>query len=397
MMLQLSTSEENAVKENSCGPEELESITYGDIILFGNLIVCLGTQLNNLVIWTVYQAISFPTVEKESSDGLDWRGRFRKEYAVTQFIVDSGVASSSSILCTQPRKIDSISLGKRASEECNGCYKDNLIVCCPSYSFAQEFGLKQRPDSWSATVDASKSFTYFFGCGTFQALGRSFPIEIKCAPAVSRESLDSLPSSNIAAPYVSDFIEMGMEIHASTSAIALSLHGKLSHEEQSRVFQNYPGKRKLVFATNLAETSLTIPGVKYVVDSELVKHDRFGSSSGMRVSKEPEICKVLLDIAVLRIPASGAVVCKRDAFGLIGDGHCLVKLGIEPRLGKIILESVSYGLRKEGVVLAAAMENARSIFFSRVGNSSKLFPDALTRLIKFFLEPESIPFTATIY
>ncbi|KAH8520401.1 hypothetical protein H0E87_001733 [Populus deltoides] len=316
-----------------------------------------GNPLNNLLIWTVYRAISFPTLEKESSDGLDLRGRFRKENAVTQFMVDSGVASSGSILCTQPRKIDSISLGKRVSEECNGCYKDNSIVCCPYYSFTQECGSKRRPDSWSATVDASKSST---------------------------ESLDSLPSSNIAAPYVSDVIEMGMEIHAvvedgaaevewacekfqSTSAIALPLHGKLSHEEQSRVFQNYPGKRKLVFATNLAETSLTIPGVKYVVDSELVKHDRFESSSGMnalRVSKEPEICKAHLGIAVLRIPASGAVVCKHDAFGLIGNGHYFVKLGIDPRLGKIILESVCYGLRKEGVVLAAAMENARSIFFA---------------------------------
>jgi len=54
---------------------------------------------------------------------------------------------------------------------------------------------QRRPDSWSATVDASKSSTYFFGCGTFQVLGRSFPIEIKCVPAASRESLDSLPSS----------------------------------------------------------------------------------------------------------------------------------------------------------------------------------------------------------
>lgn len=112
----------------------------------------------------------------------------------------------------------------------------------------------------------------------------------------------------------------------------------------------------------------------------------------MDLHQEPEICKVHLGIAVLRIPASGnknvlgfdfidapsadainnirnlvqigAVVCKHDAFGLIGNGHYLVKLGIDPRLGKIILESVCYGLRKEGVVLAAAMENARSIFFA---------------------------------
>jgi len=101
-----------------------------------------GNPLNNLLIWTVYRAISFPTLEKESSDGFDLRGRFRKENAVTQFMVDSGVESSGSILCTQPRKIDSISLGKRVSEECNGCYKDNSIVCCPSYSFTQECGSK---------------------------------------------------------------------------------------------------------------------------------------------------------------------------------------------------------------------------------------------------------------
>ncbi|CAK7328502.1 unnamed protein product [Dovyalis caffra] len=286
-----------------------------------------------------------------------------------------------------------------------------------------------------------------------------------------RESLDSLPSSNNAAPYVSDVVKMAMEIHAvegdgavlafltsqaevegacekfqSISAIALPLHGKLSHEEQCRVFQNYPGKRKVIFATNLAETSLTIPGVKYVVDSGLVKDSRFESSSGMnvlRVSKisqssanqragragrtdpgkcyrlysesdyqsmdlhqEPEICKVHLGIAVLRILASGiknvlefdfidapnadainkairnlvqlgAVVCKHDAFGLTADGHFLVKLGMEPRIGKIILESVHYGLCKEGVVLAAAMANASSIF-CRVGtNDDKLKSDCL--------------------
>uniref|UniRef100_A0A2K2C2N7 RNA helicase n=1 Tax=Populus trichocarpa TaxID=3694 RepID=A0A2K2C2N7_POPTR len=184
-----------------------------------------GNPLNNLLIWTVYRAISFPTLEKESSDGLDLRGRFRKKNAVTQFIVDSGVASSGSILCTQPRKIDSISLGKRAEVE------------------------------WA--------------CEKFQ----------------------------------------------STSAIALPLHGKLSHEEQSRVFQNYPGKRKLVFATNLAETSLTIPGVKYVVDSELVKHDRFESSSGMnalRVSKVSQSYTLINELAMVVEQHLGSVIgCTR--------------------------------------------------------------------------------------
>ncbi|KAJ6959411.1 hypothetical protein D5086_030290 [Populus alba] len=447
-----------------------------------------------------------------------------KSTQLAQFIADSGVASSGSILCTQPRKIAAISLGKRVGEECNGCYENNSIICYPSYSSSQQFGskviymtdhcllqnlmkdkklfgvsciivdeaherslntdlllgllkelLQERPDLqliiMSATVDASKLSSYFFGCGTFHVLGRSFPVEIKYAPAASRESLDPLPSSNNAAPYVCDVVKMAMEIHAaeedgailafltsqaevewacekfqSPSAIALPLHGKLSHEEQCRVFQNYPGKRKVVFATNLAETSLTIPGVKYVVDPGLVKDSRFESSSGMnvlRVSKisqssanqragragrtdpgkcyrlysvsdyqsmdlhqEPEICKVHLGIAVLRILASGiknvlefdfidapsvdainkairnlvqlgAVACKHDAFALTADGHYLVKLGMEPRLGKIILESLRYGLRKEGVVLAAAMANASNIF-CRVGTyDEKLKSDCL--------------------
>jgi len=110
-------------------------------------------------------------------------------------------------------------------------------------------------------------------------------------------------------------VEWACEKFQSTSAIALPLHGKLSHEEQSRVFQNYPGKRKLVFATNLAETSLTIPGVKYVVDSELVKHDRFESSSGMnalRVSKVSQSYTLINELAMVVEQHLGSVIgCSR--------------------------------------------------------------------------------------
>ncbi|KAJ6683585.1 hypothetical protein OIU85_007289 [Salix viminalis] len=292
-----------------------------------------------------------------------------------------------------PQKIAAISLGKWVGEECNGCYEDNSIICYPTYSSAQQFGSKERLDLrliiMSATVDASKLSSYFFGCGTFHVLGRSFPVEIKYVPSASRESLDPLPSSNNAAPYLCDVVMMATEIHAaeedgailafltsqaevewacekfqSASAIALPLHGKLSHEEQCRVFQNYPGKRKVVFATNLAETSLTIPGVKYVVDSGLVKDSRFESSSGMnvlRVSKisqssanqragragrtVPGKCYRLysnvlefdfidapsvdaIDKATRNLVQLGAVACKHDAFVLTADGHYLVKLAM---------------------------------------------------------------------
>ncbi|KAJ8764716.1 hypothetical protein K2173_009101 [Erythroxylum novogranatense] len=454
-----------------------------------------------------------------------------KSTQLVQFLADSGVPTSGSVLCTQPRKVAAISLAKRVGEESIRCYEENAIACYPSYSSAQMFDsrvvymtdycllrhlmkdealsevsstalskvsciivdeaherslntdlllamiqklLMIRPDLrlvvMSATVDSRKLSEYFYGCGTFYVLGRNFPVDIKYVPDAPRASSTLFNNSNVAL-YVSDVVNMAMQIHESEgegailafltsqlevewacekfqspSAIALPLHGKLSHEEQFRVFQNYPGKRNVIFSTNLAETSLTIPGVKYVVDCGMVKESRFEPTSGMnilrvsRISKssanqragragrigpgkcyrlystddyqsmachqEPEICKVHLGIAVLRILALGsmdvlafdfidapsveavdmaiknlvhlgAISCKNDLLELTFDGHDLVKLGIEPRLGKIILESVRYNLIKEGVVLAAVMANANSIF-CRVGDvDDKLKSDRL--------------------
>lgn len=315
----------------------------------------------------------------------------------------------------------------------------------------------------SATADASKLSEYFYGCCTFYVMGRTFPVEIKYVPDVSAETswttLSKVSTGNCAS-YVSDIIRMVCMIHkkegdgailafltsqmevewacecfSDPTAVVLPMHGKLSYEEQSRVFQSYPGKRKVIFSTNVAETSLTIRGVKYVVDSGMAKDCRFEPSTGMNVLKverisqssanqragragrtesgkcyrlyaesefqsmnmhqEPEIRKVHLGIAVLRILALGiksvqdfefvdapdqssietaihnlvqlgAVIFKNEVCELTKTGKMFVRLGIEPRLGKIVLDCYSFGLGKEGVVLAAVMTNSSSIF-CRVG------------------------------
>ncbi|KAF5187690.1 Atp-dependent rna helicase deah11 protein [Thalictrum thalictroides] len=323
----------------------------------------------------------------------------------------------------------------------------------------------------SATADACKLSDYFFGCGTYHVVGRNFPVEIKYVPTACGESNAIWgPHIGNCAPYVSDVVKTVTEINRTEkegailafltsqtevewaceklnapSAVALPLHGKLSSEEQGKVFKNYK-ERKIIFATNLAETSLTIPGVKYVVDCGLVKDSRFEPSTGMNVLRvcrisqssaeqragragrtepgkcyrlyseeefqsmpfhqDPEIRKVHLGIAVLRIIALGiknvrdfdfidapspkaidmaienlihlgAIICKNGAFEFTEDGRYLVKLGIEPRLGKLILESLHYRLGKEGLVLAAVMANSSSIFY-RVGNDEdKLKSDCL--------------------
>lgn len=309
----------------------------------------------------------------------------------------------------------------------------------------------------SATADASQLSDYFFGCGTYHVLGRNFPVDVRYVPCAS----EGTSGPGIVASYVADVVRMATEIHRTEkegtilafltsqtevewacekfhgpAAIALPLHGKLSHEDQFRIFQNYPGRRKVIFTTNLAETSLTIPGVKYVIDSGMVKESKFEPGTGMNVLRvcrisqsaanqragragrtepgrcyrlyserdfelmpphqEPEIRRVHLGVAVLRIFALGiknvqsfdfvdapsakaidmavrnliqlgAVVLKDDVFELTADGRYLVKLGIEPRLGKLILNCFHHRLGKEGLVLAAVMANSSSIF-CRVGN-----------------------------
>ncbi|XP_059309430.1 ATP-dependent RNA helicase DEAH11, chloroplastic-like isoform X2 [Lycium ferocissimum] len=319
----------------------------------------------------------------------------------------------------------------------------------------------------SATADADQLADYFFGCGTFHVAGRTFPVDIKYVPCESTGCFGVGPISS----YVYDVVKMVTEIHETEgegtilafltsqievewacekfqapSAVVLPLHGKLSYEEQHRVFLSYPGKRKVIFTTNVAETSLTIPGVKYVVDSGMVKESRFEPGTcmsilricnvsqssakqragragrtgpgtcyrlysesdfeGMARHQEPEIRKVHLGVAVLRILALGiknvqdfdfvdapspkaiematrnlvqlgAVRQEDDAYELTTDGHKIIKLGIEPRLGKLILSCFDQRLGREGVVLAAVMANSSSIF-CRVGSEGdKLKSDCL--------------------
>ncbi|XP_010491706.1 PREDICTED: ATP-dependent RNA helicase DEAH12, chloroplastic [Camelina sativa] len=309
----------------------------------------------------------------------------------------------------------------------------------------------------SATADACQLSDYFFGCGKFLVNGRNFPVEIVYSPCDTEET----SAVGGIASYVGHVVKMAVEIHKTekegtilafltsqaevewacerfiaSSAVALPLHGKLSMEEQFRVFQNHPGRRKVIFATNIAETSLTIPGVKYVIDSGMVKESKYEPRTGMSILKvcqvsqssarqragragrtepgrcyrlyskndfdsmslnqEPEIRRVHLGVALLRILALGvdniadfdfvdapvpesiamavqnlvqlgAVVKKNGVLELTQEGHCLVKLGLEPKLGKLILGCFRYRMGKEGIVLAAVMANASSIF-CRVGN-----------------------------
>lgn len=66
----------------------------------------------------------------------------------------------------------------------------------------------------------------------------------------------------------------------------LPLYGALSREEQERVFDEIPGKRKVVLATNIAETSITIPDVRFVIDSGIAKIPRFNNDTHITMLRE---------------------------------------------------------------------------------------------------------------
>jgi len=77
--------------------------------------------------------------------------------------------------------------------------------------------------------------------------------------------------------------------------VLLPLYGKLTRSEQERVFDDMPGLRKVILATNIAETSITVPDIRFVVDSGVAKVPRFQARSSIQTLFEEGISKASAD------------------------------------------------------------------------------------------------------
>ena len=169
--------------------------------------------------------------------------------------------------------------------------------------------LPQRPDLkvivTSATIDTER-FARHFGGGETPApivtvTGRTFPVEVRYRPfGVEPEddrdqvqaivdAIDELPASGD----VLVFLSGEREIHDTADTLrrqgrpdsdVLPLYARLSSAEQHRIFQPHPGRR-IVLATNVAETSITVPGVRYVVDAGTARISRY--SRRLKVQRLP--------------------------------------------------------------------------------------------------------------
>ncbi|MBB5351451.1 ATP-dependent helicase HrpA [Haloferula luteola] len=161
--------------------------------------------------------------------------------------------------------------------------------------------LGRRPDLKlvisSATLDAGAFSVYFGNCPVVEAEGRTFPVEEVFMPAGEDE--DAAQAVVRAVDWLTDAGEMGdvlvflpgeREIRDVADALegrkyrqteVLPLFARLGLGEQQRVF--HPGsKRRLVLATNVAETSLTIPRIVCVIDTGVARVSRWSPARGVQ-------------------------------------------------------------------------------------------------------------------
>ncbi|XP_057695988.1 probable ATP-dependent RNA helicase DHX40 [Corythoichthys intestinalis] len=178
----------------------------------------------------------------------------------------------------------------------------------------------------SATLETDKLSSFLGDCPVYAIPGRTFPVTCTLGTAVGPKDLQSTS-------YVREVVSLALDVHTSETAgdilvfltgqseieracdmlfekaesidyrydvqdktvdglLILPLYGSMPTEQQRQIFQPPPpGIRKCVVATNIAATSLTINGIKYIIDSGFVKQLNHNSRVGMDILEVVPISK----------------------------------------------------------------------------------------------------------
>jgi ATP-dependent helicase HrpA len=205
--------------------------------------------------------------------------------------------------------------------------------------------LPRRPDLkvviTSATIDPHRFARHFDDAPVVEVSGRTYPVEIRYRPLVPEDG-DGRDRDQVQA--ISDavdelyaeprgdilvFLSGEREIRDTADFLRrrglrdteiLPLYSRLSTAEQHRVFQPHPGRR-IVLATNVAETSLTVPGIRYVIDP--------GTARISRYSQRTKVQRLPIE------PISQASARQRAGrCGRVADGVCIRLYGEEDYLGR---------------------------------------------------------------
>jgi ATP-dependent helicase HrpA len=183
--------------------------------------------------------------------------------------------------------------------------------------------LPQRPDLkliiTSATIDVDR-FAAHFDAPVVEVSGRTYPVEVRYRPLlelpedddegepVQRDQTEAikeavkelaaegpgdvlvfLPGEREIRDTADELADLDRSQHRGLSLEVVPLYSRLSAAEQHRVFSSHPASvRRVVLATNVAETSLTVPGIRYVVDTGVARISRYSSRTKVqRLPIEP--------------------------------------------------------------------------------------------------------------
>lgn len=311
--------------------------------------------------------------------------------------------------------------------------------------------INNRPDLrvvvTSATIDPKVFVDYFGQCPILEVSGRMFPVDVVYSDEdVTNETYEQVALDKAIEIHNEEppgdvlvFLTSPLEVERCCTAfkeimgseskyVCLPLHGRLQPIEQEKVFDETPkGKRKIVFATNSAETSITIPGIKYVVDTGVAKEMMFDpkrnisslcvttvtkSSADQRKGRagrtdtgkcyrlyssttyeemssnsKPEILRVHLGHAMLKLMELGVVPLDFDFVqsppralmdaametlefvGAVAKGKItktgtwIAKLPIDPKFGAFVFDAIEQGLGIEAIVLSACCAASGTLFY----------------------------------
>jgi ATP-dependent helicase HrpA len=173
--------------------------------------------------------------------------------------------------------------------------------------------LAARPDLkvivTSATIDVERFSAHFNNAPIIEVSGRTYPVEVRYQPLLSKSDSEALDEDQSMEQGILDAVELLIqeekqsgyrgagdilvflagerEIRETAEILrraelrnteVLPLYARLSTSEQQRIFKSHTGRR-IVLSTNVAETSLTVPGIRYVIDPGLARMSRYSVRS----------------------------------------------------------------------------------------------------------------------
>lgn len=196
--------------------------------------------------------------------------------------------------------------------------------------------LPRRPDLklivTSATLDVERMSRFFGDAPVVAVSGRTHPIEVRyCADAQDADDPD-LPVGVLAAyqeiaatpgpggngdvlvflPGEREIRDVGdlLERELGSSVDVLAVYSRLSWEQQSKIFQR-GSRRRIVLATNVAETSITVPGIRAVIDSGLARVSRYSPRNRLQRLPVERVSRASADQRKGRCGRLGPGLCMR--------------------------------------------------------------------------------------